>query len=279
MSSNLEDRILAELLSQLERDELVLPTLPEVALRIRDTIEDENASVGKLAKQISSDAALTARLVRVANSPLLRANRKIETLEAAITRMGNKMLRNIVNSIVMQQMFQATTDVTDKQLRILWEHSTQVAAISHALAQFARLQPDQALLAGLVHDIGALPVLKYAEDAPELRTDEALLDRIIMQLHAPIGAAILEKWDFTPEMVAVAAEHDNLQRDGGAAADYVDVVIAANLQSYMGSNHPHAQVNWADVPAFAKLGLNTEVSVIDIEGVGEDVKEIQQALI
>lgn len=279
MSSNLEEQILSELLDELEKDQLVLPTLPEVALRIRESIEDDNSSTASITKVIGTDAALTAKLLQIANSALLRANREIETLDAAINRMGRKMLRNVVNSIIVQQMFQATTDVTDKRLRALWEHSAQVAAISHALARFAKLQPDEALLAGLIHDVGALPILTKAEDVPELLKDVEMLDRIINKLHSRIGAAILKKWNFPEELIAVAAEHENLLRDTGSHADYVDVVIAANLQSYMGTNHPHANMDWSDVPAFNKLGLSPEISVIEMDEVGEDIKEVQQALL
>jgi len=96
-----------------------------------------------VAEAISTDAALSARMIQVANSPLMRAARQIESVEAAVTRMGSNMIRNLVTSMVMEQMFQATSDATDKRLRAVWEHSVQVAAISHALAaQFTRLAPE-----------------------------------------------------------------------------------------------------------------------------------------
>ena len=153
-----------------------------------------------------------------------------------------------------------------------------MAAISHALASFARLKPDLALLAGLVHDIGALPVIKYAEDCEELLQDEAALDDVIEQVHPLIGQAMLEKWGFPEEVVAVAGQHENYQRAGGEKADYVDIVIAANLQSYMGSEHRLGQVDFSQVPAFHKLGLSTDVSVVDLDDQAESIREVQQAL-
>lgn len=265
-----EEKLLDKLLTDLEQDKLVLPTLPEVALRVRETLEDENSGMSDVARVITSDAALSARLIQVANSPLLRAARTIESVEAAVTRMGADMTRNLVTSIAMEQMFQATSDVTDKHLRNLWEHNTQVAALSHALAtQFTKLKPDQALLAGLVHDIGALPIITMAEDIPELLADTALLDRIISKAHTTIGEAILQKWNFSPELIAVAADHEDVHRDHAGPADYVDVVVIANLESYLGSQHPHASVDLSTVPAFDKLGLEPEINVLDVEGVAE----------
>jgi putative nucleotidyltransferase with HDIG domain len=278
MSADLKQRILDDLIDELEHDKLVLPSLPEVALKVRDTVDDENASAKDLAKVISTDAALSARLIQVSNSPLLRGDKKIESVDMAVTRMGRTMVKNCVNSILVQQMFQPTTDVTDKLFREFWEHSTTVAAISQALAGFARQKPDQAMLAGLVHDIGALPVIKRAEDVRELLRDEAVLRDVIAALHTRIGTKLLTKWDFPADIVAVANSHEDIQRSKGSAPDLVDVVIAANLQSYFGKDHPHAKVSWSDVPAFARLGLDTEVSVVEMEDTGESIKELQAAL-
>lgn len=279
MASDLEQRFLDELIDDLEHDRLLLPTLPEVALRVRDAVEDDDASVRQIAAVIATDAAISARLVQVANSPLLRASQPIDSVEAAVTRMGQTMVRDLVTSMAMEQMFQATTDATDRRMRALWEHNTQVAAISHALAkQFSRLSPEQAMLAGLVHDIGALPVLSRAEDVPELLADEALLDRVVGALHPRIGGAILTRWNFPRELVAAAAEHEDIERAGGERPDYVDVVVVANLQSHMGSEHPLAQRDWSSVPAFGKLGLDPQVSVVDMEGTAENIAAVRSAL-
>ncbi len=276
---SLEENFLNDLMADLENDRLVLPTLPEVALKVRDTLEDENASMSDVAKVITSDAALSARLIQIANSPLLRASRQIESVEAAVTRMGSAMVRNLVTSIAMEQMFQATTDATDRRLRQIWEHSTEVAAISHALAsQFTKLKPDQALLAGLVHDIGVLPILTRAEDYPELLADEAMLDRIIRKAHTRLGAAILGKWLFPKELIAVAAEHEDLERDPGGDVDYTDVVIVANLQSVFGTQHPLAAVDWSTVPAFARMGIATDVSVVEMDETSAQIEDVKSAL-
>ncbi len=275
----MEEQFIKELLADLESDNLVLPTLPEVALKVRDTLEDESMGLSDVAKIVTTDTALSARLIQIANSPLLRANREIDSVDAAITRMGANMVRNLVTSIVMEQMFQATSDATDKRLRRIWEHSTEVAAISNALAaQFTSLPPDQALLAGLVHDIGSLPILSRAEDVPELLQDEELLDRIIARTHTSIGSAILRKWNFPEELITVAAEHEDLQRNS-PQTDLVDVVMVANLQSYLGSDHPLTKIDWSTIPAFAKLGLQPDVSVVDMDETNQQIEAVKSALI
>jgi putative nucleotidyltransferase with HDIG domain len=218
-------------------------------------------------------------MIQVANSPLLRASNPIESVESAVTRMGSNMIRNLVTSMVMEQMFQATSDVTDKRLRKIWEHTTEVAAIAHALAsQFTKLQPEQAMLAGLVHDIGALPILTRAEDEPDLLEDEATLDSIIAKVHTTIGAEILKKWNFPKELINVAAEHEDLTRNSAGGPDYVDVVMVANLQSLIGTNHPLTKVDWSTIPAFAKLGLQPDVSVVDMDETNAKIEAARSAL-
>ncbi len=276
--SEITKAFLDEVISDLGHNRLVLPTLPEVALRVREVAENEDASIVDLAKVITTDAALSARIIQVANSPLMRASRAIESVDAAVSRLGMKLVRDLATSMVMEQMFQATSDLTDRKMREVWEHHTQVAAIAHVLAaQFTKLQPEQAMLAGLVHDIGTLPILTKAEEHPEVLEDEAVFNKVLFELHTRVGAAILTAWNFPEELVRVAAEHEDIYRNS-PDIDYVDVVIVANLQSYVGTDHPHAHADWSKIPAFTKLGLNPEVAVIEMEETAEDIREAERLL-
>lgn len=279
MSNAIAEDFINQLLKDLDNDTLVLPTLPEVALRVRDALADEEQSLADVSKVITTDAALSARLIQVSNSPLLRSSHAIESVEAAVTRMGSNMVRNLVTSIVMEQMFQATSDATDTRLRTLWEHSIQVAAIASALtSQFTKLKTDMSLLGGLVHDIGALPILSRVEDVPEILNDEALLDKVIAETHCLVGKRILDKWNFPPELVAVAAEHEDLSRNSGGEIDYVDIITVSNLQSLIGTDHPHTKLDWNTIPAFKKLGLTADVNVIEMDETSEAIAAVQNAL-
>jgi putative nucleotidyltransferase with HDIG domain len=271
-----EDVFVNELIEDLESGNLQLPTLPEVALRVRDVVDDENASANQIAEIIAQDAALSARLLQVANSPLYRGRQEIDRLSMVVSRLGNKLVRNLVTSQVMKQMFQATNDMVDKRLRAVWEHSVQVAAIARVLAaNTPGVMPDQAMLAGLLHDIGTLPILYRAEERDELLDTPGLLDELIMRLHTRIGGAILKHWKFPDMLVAVAAEHENLERDHPGPADLIDVVQVANLQSHMDTDHPLAIVDWSNVSAFQRLGLDDDVNEIELTDV-EEIKEVQR---
>jgi putative nucleotidyltransferase with HDIG domain len=274
-----EEVFVNELIEDLESGHLQLPTLPEVALRVRDVVDDENASANQIADIIAQDAALSARLIQVANSPLYRGRQEIDRLSMVVSRLGNKLVRNLVTSQVMKQMFQATNDLVDQRLRQVWEHSVQVAAIARALAgNVPGVQPDQAMLAGLLHDIGTLPILYRAEEREELLATPGLLDNLITRLHARIGGAILKHWKFPDALVAVAAEHEDLERSHSGGADLVDVVQVANLQSHHDTDHRLGQIDWGSISAFHRLGLDADVDEIELTDVAEEIEEVHRLL-
>ncbi|MCY1347354.1 HDOD domain protein [compost metagenome] len=259
--SKLADKVQQELIQAIESDELVLPTLPEVALKVRETAEDPNASIHDLARVIGNDTALTARIIKVVNSPLLRTNKEITDLQMAISRLGMNYTSNLATGLAMEQMFQATSDVIDRKMREVWNKSSEIAGICHVLCRhYTRLMPDQATLAGLVHQIGVLPILTYAEEHNELLADSISLNHVIERIHPLIGDRILRAWEFPEPIAAVPSQYLDFSRDS-ARPDYIDVVQVATLQSYLGSEHPYTQLDWSQVPAFAKLGLDPNVDM------------------
>jgi putative nucleotidyltransferase with HDIG domain len=274
----LVDKFVGELLDDLKNNRLKLPILPEIAFKVREAVNNPDAAAATIAKAVSTDASIAARLLQVANSPLYRGTTAIGNVQSAIARLGPPLVRNLVTSLILKQLFQTKTPALKQRMQALWEHSTQVAAISHVLARkLTRLKPDEAMLSGLIHDIGVLPILVKAETTPELVENPALLDELVTKLHASVGRLILESWKFPPELVTVAAEHENLARVSDEV-DYTDVVTVANLHSYLGTRHPHASVKFAEVPAFTKLGLTPETSVATLEEAAAELKEVKGLL-
>jgi HD-like signal output (HDOD) protein len=271
MSETIE-QISRELLHALDTDQLVLPTLPEVALKVREVSSDPDVDVSTLSKVIENDPAISARIVKVSNSPLLRASRPIEDLKMAVSRLGINYTSNLATSLAMQQMFQATSDVIDQRMREVWTHSTEVSGIAHVLARhYTKLKPDQATLAGIVHQIGVLPILTYAEDNRRLLKDPAALDALITSLHPLLGRRILEAWNFPDELCAVPQEHVNFGRSRDKP-DLSDVIMVANLQSYIGTDHPYTQLDWTMISAFDRLGLEPEINTMEVEDLSADME-------
>ena len=263
--SKLAEKVQQELIRAIENDELVLPTLPEVALKVREAAEDPDISIAALAKVIGNDAALTARIIKVVNSPLLRTNREITDLQMAISRLGINYTCNLATGLAMEQMFQATSDVIDRKMREVWNKSTEIAGICHVLCRhYTRLMPDQATLAGLVHQIGILPILTYAEEHGELLADSISLNHVIEKIHPIIGEKILRAWEFPEPIAQIPGQYLDFSRNS-AKVDYVDIVQVATLQSYIGTEHPYTKLDWSQIPAFAKLGLDPSQDIHEDE--------------
>lgn len=257
------------LIAAIEQDKITLPTLPEVALKVREVAEDPDVSAADLAKVIQNDTALTARVIKVANSPLLRGANKIENVQMAVSRLGISYTANLATGLAMEQMFQATSDTVDRIMREVWKQSTEVAGMAYVLAKhYTRLKPDEAMLAGLVHQLGVLPILTFAEDHPNLLNNSVVLEKVMAGVHADIGTLILQKWDFPEGIRNVPRDYQNFEREI-PEADYSDLVTVATLQSYADTNHRLAKMDWAKVPAFKRLGISTEMT--EEHSIAEDV--------
>jgi HD-like signal output (HDOD) protein len=256
--SKLAEKVQQDLVEAIDNDDLVLPTLPEVALRIREAAEDPEISVSTLSKVIGRDTALSARLIKVVNSPLLRAAQEVTDLHTAITRLGVNYSSNLAIGLVMEQIFHARSEVVAQKMRDVWRKSLEVAGISYALCRsHTRLQPDQAALGGLVHQIGVLPILTYAEDNNELLSDPVSLNHVIEHIHPLLGAKLLSVWEFPEMLVKLPEQYLDFTRESGQV-DYVDLVQVATLYCHKDTDHPLADVETSNVPAFKKLGIDPE---------------------
>jgi len=274
---SLETKLLSKFIDDINHNRLSLPTLPEVAMKVREMIQAPNTSAAQIAVVVGSDPALSTKLLQASNSALYRSSRQIDNIQNAITRLGSNVVRNIVTSIVMEQLYQPPSNTyINARLKVLWLHSTKVAAISHVMArQHTKLKPDQAMLGGLIHDIGAIPIFAEAANMPELLKDETLLNRIVHKLHNLVGTSILDEWNFPQELIEIVSEHEDLERDSGPAIDYVDVVSVANILSHIGTSHRLAKMEWQKIPAFKKFGLSPEQSIKALEAAQEEVALVQ----
>lgn len=258
-----------------------LPTLPEVALKVRDAVESDNSSAAEVAEMVTQDPALTARLLQVANSPLYRGRVAIDDVQMAITRMGLQLVKNLVVSLAMKQMFQATSEALDKAFREVWQESVEVAAIARVLAQdVPGLAPEQAMLAGLVHNIGALPVLTKLDMDLGFEADARTISRLVADIGPELGREMLSQWGFADELACVPTECLDLKRKRDQA-DYADVVLVARLEhlaSRAKLDPASCPLEWPNYSAFARLGIETEVIVLEMEGPAEQIAEVRELL-
>lgn len=256
--STLLETVKQDIIDALNNDQLVLPSLPEVALKVRETAEDPDATIKQLTDIIARDSALSARIIRVVNSPLLRAPQEVRDLSMAISRLGMNYTSNLAIGLAMEQMFQATSDMIDKRMRQLWRLTGQVSAMATILARHTgAADTEEALLAALVHRLGALPVLTFAEERNDLIVDNITLGQIIDQLHGHLGSIILERWDFSQRLSRVPRDYRKFDRNP-AEADLTDIITVANLLVLKDSTSGWSRVDWTRVNAFERLALPHE---------------------
>jgi HD-like signal output (HDOD) protein len=269
------------ILDDLENNRLPLPTLPEVAIRVRETVDNIDASITEVSQIIETDAALSARIIQVANSALYRGLSSPDSVQAAVMRMGLNTVRNLATSLVMKQLFQATHPVVDRYLRAAWKLSTDVASLSAMIAKhYTNLEADSALLAGLTHSIGLSPILVKAESDPTLLDNTETLEKLLFELYPAVGAEILRNWGFSKQMIRVPAEHLNINRQGvNGRPDYTDIVQVALLQTVVGTSHPLGSIDQDSVSAIDRLGMHESLEDIDMSGGVVEVDEIREAII
>lgn len=263
------------LLRNLETNSLVLPVLPDVALKVHSLLNNPKATVTDIAKALSMDAAISARVIQVANSPMFRGQDPIEDLNTAIMRMGHALVRSLVTVMLVEQSHHPKSPLLRQRISHLWKHNTQVAALSYVLARnYTSLKPDEAMLAGLLHDIGVLPVLEHALNFPEIINNPQTLDDALKETHTIVGARILEIWKFPKAFILTAAEHENLNRESTSTPELVDVVTVANLHSTITVCGPRSKTNWANISAFKALGLTPKESIQTLKEAADEIRNV-----
>ncbi len=236
--------------------ELELPTLPDIALRIREAIKDPHNSVKDVGRMVLADPVLSARLIHVANSAAYRRDTPATTVYQAVTRLGLEAAQNIAMSLALKNLFHAESPLLKQRMQALYSHSTQIASLSYVLGRHSQgFSPERALLAGLLHDIGIIPILTFADSQPGLAYDAAELERAIHRLRAISGHLVLSRLGFEQDLIAATEDAEEWLRDSDKPADYADIVIVAQLHSYLGTPEMEHLPHIDATPAYRKLGL------------------------
>ncbi len=267
----------SDLATDLNNGTLNLPAFPDVALRIKSALEDEEVTADKIAKLISSDPIFSGKILKLANSALFNASGyKVSDIRTAVTRMGFKVAYNTAISIAVEQLKSNSAPAhIIPYLQECWHHSVQVAAYSYVIAKKqTRINPDTALLAGLLHDIGKYYILSRAENYPELIDTPKILEEVLDEWHTGIGKSILESWNLGEEFCTVADEHEEHGRHS-EEVDLTDVVMVADLFSHRDEKDAAPDLQWDDINATRQLKLSEESA---IEIIHESEKEINSII-
>ncbi|WAR43243.1 HDOD domain-containing protein [Methylomonas rapida] len=277
-----KNRLYLDCYKYMQSDKLALPTIPDVSVKIRRAINEPSANSSKIARVVQIDPSITARLIKISNSPLYRGRRKIESCPEAITRLGLKAAQDIITVFALKAVFNARSGLIRRKMQELWSHSSHVAAISAVLAhKTPGFDPDRAMLAGLIHDIGIVPILAYADRQPEILASPGDLAETVRELRSEIGVQIIRKWDFPADFEDVVVHAENWYRDSGPQATYSDIVMISQLHSFIGKVDIKKMPKMNELPAYKKLAagnLDADLSINILDQVKDEIDNIRAML-
>ena len=264
------------------KPELDLPAFPQVVRRLQIALANEDTTVKDVVAIISSEPVLSARFMQMANSAAMNpSNTPVASLNNAVNRLGFNLVRTVATAFALRQLSRdRALEAIRPDLEKVWKTSNDVAAICFAVARqaFGR-QPDEAMMAGLLHSIGRLYILMHAHhNDPSMREDPAFAETL--ETWQPIiGKAILESWGL-PARICDAVENQDYLLDGGDAElePLSRLLSAAKLCHRLGAEpelreqHPDAEQLLSGV----NLGKG---SFMDLMAMSEaDIADMQRAL-
>jgi len=253
--------------------EVVFPTYFDAVLRLRKVLHDPNLPLGTISAAISVEPLISAKLLHLANSVAFNpSGHEVVDLHAAIARLGINAVRSAAMAIVMTQLLRAKgmaafNDIT----QMLWDHSIHTAAGARVIARkLTRINPEEAMLAGLIHDLGAFYMLYRATQYEELRQRPESVKYLIIQWHESIGVSLLNALGLPEEIVMATEDHDCLRPVPSPPRTLADVVYVANMLAgghfeWTMQDQPGRPENQAELEAaYAEFMPDIEAQVADM---------------
>jgi putative nucleotidyltransferase with HDIG domain len=227
-------QFLQDLAAELSQGRISFPTFADATLKVRMALNDPRIDADRLARLLSTEPLLAARLLRVANSAVYRtAGKTAVDVRSAVTRVGFGAIRALAVKVALEQLAQMDElkPVLGRAREIL-SHSVDVAALASVIARnMTRVNPDEALFAGLVHDIGRFYLLSRVSRYPGLDANSAEIAGLQDEWHAAVGHAILSSLD-VPEEIAEAVNRHEDPVAGAEPRNLAGVLNIANRVSH-----------------------------------------------
>jgi len=275
-----ENALYTILMEKIKQDALVLPTLPEVALKVRKAADDPDVNLGQMSDIIGQDPALSLGMIKVANSALLARSVNVETVSQAVTRIGLSQIKSISTAMAVKQVFVSENDVVASYMQKSWNKTMDIASVAISLMSLylkenkhTPLTLDTITLASLVHNIGVLPILTEAEQHPDIFANPTFLQQAIIKLSGKIGGSITRTWGFSEELTLLAESWSDLTILP-KEVHYLDFIRAGAIYHNVFKNESTQE---ALLNSYVKKGLLPDVDFMksdDFEALCADVKSM-----
>jgi HD-like signal output (HDOD) protein len=266
---------------EMSAGKIEIPSFPDVAVRIRKVLADENCDASQVAKVVGAEPAMAARMLQMANSAALNPNgNKITELKSAIARVGFSNVRTASLTYAMDQLKNAPALLPiRKPLNDLWERSVKVAAMAFVTARrWTKVNADKAMLAGLMHGMGRVYILTRAVKHPALFADVEAYQQIVRDWNSQIAKAVLDSWDISPDIIEAVEQYEDLGRAGSGAPDLTDVLTIANLLVSFHTDPAALEIHLAETAASKRLGLTPDACQKALQETVGELTSLRQAL-
>lgn len=258
-----------------------IPTMPTIAARVMQIVNDPHSSAEDVAKFISRDVALTSKVLRLANSAFYGIPRTISSVNSAIVILGFNTIRSLVLSASVLKVFPAKPGLVAFDRKAFWKHSFMVGIASRMVAQIYRrkrlVDMETAFSAGLLHDVGKvileqysheeyLPVLKAAKEKgiPLVVAEKGMLGLT----HADVSGMLIDKWQMPNELRGPIVHHHSPGEDK-ASQEMASIIHYANQLCHLqGSGCMQDEVYapfQAEAEAFLGLGKTQEELLAELQ--------------
>jgi len=233
-------------------DDLEVPSLPSIAIKLRTAMQNE-IGIEEAVKIIQLDPVISAKLIEVANCPLYVCLHPAKSCFEAVQRIGLNATRNLVISLSIKNIFSSKSPLIKKQLDHQWKKSIYLSSLCFILASADKqIIPEEALLAGLVADIGTIPFLNFVAKLPADYYNEEEINQAIPVVKGVVGSTILENWGFAEEFIKIPLTSEDWHYHGEENITYSDIVILSRLHSKIGQKSSNLPAI-TSIPAASKL--------------------------
>jgi len=233
-------------------DEIEVPSLPSVAVKLRKAMQHE-IGIDDAVKIIQIDPVISAKLIEVANCPLYISVNPAKSCFEAVQRIGLNATRNLVISLSIKNIFSSKSPLIKKHLDQEWKKSIYLSSLCFVLASADKqINPEEALLAGLIADIGVIPFLNFVTKLPADYYNEEEIKQAIPIVKGIVGSTILEKWGFAEGFIKIPLLSNDWYHQSDEAISYIDIVILSKLHTKIGKDLAHLPAI-TSIPAASKL--------------------------
>ncbi len=256
-----QSTIFKELERLIDNNTIKLPSLPVVVANIEKAIQDDDASLQEIANIIQTEMTVSSRVLQVANSPALRGSKKITTIKDALSRVGLTMVKNIVMTIALRDKFSSKNVELNEYLFNLFERAVETSYLAYQVAKRNRgigAIPDVAHLAGILFNLGQLPVVSYFEQKEFSSIDDVV--QHADNLRADVNKILMDKWEISSSIVDAVCKEE-VQSSGVDLGDVLLIVNAYLNNDVIIANAlgPQALSIWKDIDD------NYETDIVAVE--------------